>query len=113
MKTVIAIICSLFVYQSAYANDASISDRVTALENRISELEDQLRDSIGKNRWKDDVLWQRVKKDMTSRSIKSLLGKPGRIEESIFTTWYYHPTSKLYAFVWFDEDKVLGWKGPE
>ncbi len=113
MKTVIAIVCSLFIYQSASAGDASLLERVTALENRITELEDKLKDSIGKNRWKDELLWQRIRKDMTARSVETLLGKPGKIEESIFTTWYYHPTSKLYAFVWFDEGKVLGWEGPE
>lgn len=113
MKIFFAIICALFIYQSASADGTTLAERVTALESRITELEDQLKESIGKNRWKDEILWQRIKKEMTSRSIKTLLGRPNRIEESIFTTWYYHPTSKLYAFVWFDEDKVLGWEAPE
>jgi len=35
------------------------------------------------------------------------------VEEAIFTTWYYHKSSKLHSHVWFDEGELLGWEGLE
>ncbi len=94
------------------ANENDLMLRIKALEQRVTILEQQLGEPQTHARWKDHILWQRIKKGMSTQEIKKLLGEPGRIEETIFTTWYYHPSSKLHSFVWFDEGVVLGWKTP-
>ena len=106
------LIAALLYSASSAAYDNVVMQRINALEQRVSALEQQLNDVQGKDRWKDHILWQRVKKGMSEREITSLLGKPERVEEQIFTTWYYHPSSKLHSFIWFDEGVVLGWEAP-
>ena len=48
---------------------------------------------------------------MSENDVRKLLGKPTRVEQAIFTTWYYHKTSIDHSHVWFDEGKVLGFQG--
>lgn len=91
---------------------ADLLQRVAELEKRVVELETRVDELGGKNRWKDEYLWARLKKDMADKAVEELLGKPARVEQRIFTTWYYHPTSKLHSYVWFDEGRVLGWEAP-
>lgn len=96
-----------------YADQQQIDQRLTELEKRVAELEQIVNQLNGKDRWKDLVIWQRVKKDMSALEIENLLGEPARVEKQIFETWYYHPTSRLHSFIWFDEGKVLGWEVPD
>jgi len=86
---------------------------VTELESRVQKLERMLDEKFSDQRWQDSILWSRIRPGMLYEDVRKLLGKPAKVEEAIFTTWYYHKTSKLYAHVWFDEGKVLGWEGPE
>lgn len=97
----------------AYAGDSNQEKRITELEARVAKLEKLYQEKNSEMRWKDAILWSRVSKGMTEDNVRKLLGTPSRIEESIFTTWYYHPTSKLHSHVWFDEGEVLGWEGTE
>lgn len=113
MKILSVLLGSLLICNAVLADEKLLKQRVTDLEKRVSALEQMLEEVSAKGRWKDPILWQRIKKEMSADDIRQLLGKPARVEEQIFTTWYYHPTSKLHAFVWFDEGKVLGWEAPE
>ena len=112
MRVPIALLSCVVICSAAAADDATLIQRVTDLESRVSALEQLLEKVDTKDRWKDTILWQRIKQEMSSGDIQKLLGKSSRIEEKIFVTWYYHPTSKLHSYVWFDEGKVLGWEAP-
>ena len=101
----------LLACQSTAAEDSTLEQRVTGLEQRVKQLEQLLREKDADDRWREGVLWSRLRKDMDESDVRKLLGTPARVEEAIFTTWYYHKTSTLQAYVWFDEGKVLGWKG--
>ena len=107
------LLCSLTPFTSSATTEAQLLERLTILEHRVTTLEQQLGTQSTPSRWKNQDLWFSIQKEMSKKAVDSLLGKPGRIEENIFTTWYYHPTSKLHSFVWFDEGVVLGWTGPE
>ncbi|MGD2118915.1 MAG: hypothetical protein PVG66_11185 [Chromatiales bacterium] len=95
------------------ADEKVMQQQIDDLTRRVSALEQQLDALSGKDNWKDPVYWQKLKKDMPAVDVRKLLGEPARIEEQIFTTWYYHLTSKLHSFIWFDEGKVLGWEPPQ
>ncbi|MGV6825673.1 MAG: outer membrane protein assembly factor BamE domain-containing protein [bacterium] len=97
----------------AYADDAVLEKRVGDLEARVEKLEQLLDERFSDERWKEGILWSRIRTGMSEEDIRKLLGKPARKEEAIFTTWYYHKTSKDHYHVWFDEGKVLGWEGPD
>jgi hypothetical protein len=109
----IIVAVTLFTATQAVADEALQDKRIDDLEKRVSELERQLEEINGKERWKDPAIWGQLKKDMSSIEVRKILGSPARVEEAIFTTWYYHATSKLHSFVWFDEGKVLGWEVPK
>ena len=95
------------------ANEEHLRQRVIDLEKRVAEIEARLEGGASFQRWRDSVLWSRLKRGMSQKDVQTLLGKPGRVEEQIFMTWYYHATSKRHSFVWFDEGKVLGWTAPK
>ena len=94
------------------ADEASLQKQLTELTRRVEVLEAEVRQLGGKDSWKDPVYWQQLKRDMLDRDVIKILGKPARIDEQIFTTWYYHQTSRLHSYIWFDEGKVLGWEMP-
>ena len=107
----IAISILLLFSNQASADDASLQQRVTELENRVQKLEQLLEEKFADDRWKEPILWSRIRPGMSDTDVHKLLGKPARIEKTIFTTWYYHKTSKDHSHVWFDDGKVLGWEG--
>ncbi|MBF0264483.1 MAG: hypothetical protein HQL46_04365 [Gammaproteobacteria bacterium] len=112
-KIVSVLFCCWFL--SANAESLTIQDlanKLDILEKKIERLEKQLSSAKNNEDWKDPILWLQIKKDMTTSEIAKLMGSPAKIEEAIFVTWYYHRTSKLHSFIWFDEGKVLGWKAP-
>ncbi len=92
---------------------SSLKQQVSELEDRVQKLEKLLEEKFADDRWKDGILWSRIRRGMSFEDVRKLLGKPTRVEEAIFTTWYYHKTSNLHSHVWFDEGKVLGWEGLE
>lgn len=112
VKLATLFMCGL-ITSPVLADEARLVQMINALEKRITTLEKEFEEISGKDRWKDPILWQRIKKEMSAKDVRKLLGKPARVEEQIFTSWYYHPTSKLHSFVWFDEGKVLGWEIPD
>ena len=113
VSTLIAISILLGPSFQSHADDASLEKRVTELEKRVAKLQQMLDEKFADERWRDGVLWSRLKPGMSYDDVRKLLGKPARVEEAIFTTWYYHKTSKLHSHVWFDEGKLLGWEGLE
>ncbi len=98
---------------SANATEQSLLERLTQLETRVGQLEQQLKERSSSTRWKDPVYWKRLKKEMPMQEVKEILGEPHRTEEQIFTTWYYHHSSRLHSYIWFDEGKVLNWELPD
>lgn len=100
-------------FQGVAANDPVLQQRISELEARVLQLERALKEKFADDRWKEPVLWSRIRPGMTESDVRKLLGDPTRVEEAIFTTWYYHKTSKLHSHVWFDEGEVLGWQGLE
>jgi len=98
---------------SLFADEARLQRQVMELSKRVEALEAEMAQLSNKDKWKDPVYWQGLKRDMSEVDVVRMLGKPARIEEQIFTTWYYHQTSKLHSFIWFDEGKVLGWELPQ
>ena len=99
---------------SVGANDtSSLQQQIDQLTQRVEQLKQQIKSMEQTDRWRDPVYWQRIKKGMTEQAIEKLLGKPARIENRIFTTWYYHQTSKIHSYIWFDEGSVLGWELPD
>ncbi len=111
--TLIALFVWLVFSNQALADEASLVQRVTELESRVQMLEKLLDEKFADDRWKDPILWSRIRRGMGYDEVRKLLGKPAKEEEAIFTTWYYHKTSKVHSHVWFDEGKVLGWEGLE
>lgn len=100
-----------FLSGQVLADEGILEQRVTELEARLEKLERLMDEKFADHRWTDPILWSRIRPGMSESDIRKLLGKPARIEQAIFTTWYYHKTSKLHSHVWFDEGKVLGWQG--
>ena len=100
-----------FLSGQVQADEVVLEKRVVELEARVDKLERLLDERFADDRWKDGILWSRIRAGMSEEDIRKLLGKPARKEKAIFTTWYYHKTSKDHAYVWFDEGKVLGWEG--
>jgi len=95
----------------AQADDTSLEQRVAELESRLQKVEQLLDEKFADDRWRDGILWSRLRPGMSYDDVRKLLGKPARVEEAIFTTWYYHKTSIDHSHVWFDDGKVLGWEG--
>jgi len=93
------------------ADNAALEKRVAELEARMRQVEALLDEKFSDARWKDAILWSRIRTGMSENDVRKLLGKPDRIEQTIFTTWYYHKTSIDHSHVWFDEGRVLGWEG--
>ncbi len=100
-----------FIYSPLQADTAALEQRITELENRLQKVERLLDEKFADDRWRDPILWSRIRPGMSESDVRKLLGKPNRIEKAIFTTWYYHKTSIDHSHVWFDEGKVLGWQG--
>ena len=96
----------------ASASEDELQKQIDALSQRVEQLEQVVRGLSSEDNWKDSAYWSRLKREMDEHEVRKILGNPSRIEESIFTTWYYHASSKLHSFVWFDEGKVLGWEAP-
>jgi len=92
-------------------DDGSIARRVADLESQVQKMQRLLDEKFADDRWKDPILWSRIRPGMSENDVRKLLGKPTRVEKAIFTTWYYHKTSIDHSHVWFDEGKVLGWEG--
>ena len=107
----IALSVCFFFSNQAQADNAALEKRMTELEARLQKLERMMDEKFADDRWKDPILWRRIQTGMSDTDVRKLLGKPARIEEAIFTTWYYHKSSKDHSHVWFDEGKVLGWEG--
>ena len=101
----------LMAASHASADEAALAARIAQLEARLEKVERELDERFSDDRWKDPILWSRIRKNMSESDIHKLLGDPTRVEEHIFTTWYYHKTSIDHSHVWFDEGKVLGWEG--
>jgi hypothetical protein len=109
---VLVVLSVLFSLSSqVQADDIAVEQRIIELEARVEKLERLLDEKSADDRWKEPILWSRIRTGMSEEDIRKLLGKPARKEKAIFTTWYYHKTSKDHAHVWFDEGKVLGWEG--
>ncbi len=106
--TALALVC--FSLQT-HADTAALEQRIAELEARLTKVEGLLDEKLADDRWKEPILWSRITKDMTETDVRKLLGKPARVETAIFTTWFYHKTSRDHSHVWFDEGKVLGWEG--
>ncbi len=107
----LALSVSLLFPGYAWADEPALEKRIAELEARVQKLERMLDEKFADDRWKDGILWSRLKTGMSESDVRKLLGKPARVEEAIFTTWYYHKTSIDHSHVWFDEGKVLGWQG--
>ena len=101
----------LFASCQVPADDAVLENRLDELETRLERLERLLDEKFADDRWKEPVLWSRIRTGMSESDVRTLLGEPARIEQAIFTTWYYHKTSRDHSHVWFDEGRVLGWEG--
>ncbi len=95
----------------ALADSAALERRIAHLEARVQQLERLLDEKFADDRWRDPILWSRIRPGMSENDVRKLLGKPTRIETAIFTTWFYHKTSMDHSHVWFDEGKVLGFEG--
>ncbi|MEJ2214439.1 MAG: outer membrane protein assembly factor BamE [Gammaproteobacteria bacterium] len=101
----------LLCFAQVYADEDSLKQRLIELEARVQKLEQLLEEKFADDRWKDPILWSRVRPGMSENDVRKLLGEPARVEQAIFTTWYYHKTSIDHSHVWFDEGKVLGFEG--
>jgi len=106
---------SILLGASTYsrAGEPSLEQRVAELEKHVAKLQQLLDEKFADDRWRDGILWSRLRPGMSYDDVRKLLGKPARVEEAIFTTWYYHKSSKLHSHVWFDEGELLGWEGLE
>lgn len=101
------------VSANSQAGEPSLEQRVAELEKHVAKLQQLLDEKFADDRWRDGILWSRLRPGMSYDDVRKLLGKPARVEEAIFTTWYYHKSSKLHSHVWFDEGELLGWEGLE
>ncbi len=106
------LIFAFSVSMPVWASEAELQKQIDTLNQRVEQLEQVVRGLSSEDNWKDPAFWSRLKREMAEHDVRTILGNPARVEKSIFTTWYYHSSSKLHSFVWFDEGKVLGWEAP-
>ena len=59
---------------------ASLKQQVIELENRVLKLEKLLDERFADDRWRDPILWSRIKPGMSHEDVRKLLGKHVRIE---------------------------------
>ena len=101
----------VFAFSPVQADTTELEQRIANLEARLAKIELLLDEKFADDRWRDPVLWSRIRPGMSETTVRKLLGKPARVEQAIFTTWYYHKSSIDHSLVWFDEGKVLGFEG--
>ncbi len=101
----------IFIFSPLQADTIELEQRLIELEARLQKVERLLDEKFADDRWRDPILWSRIRPGMSETDVRKLLGKPTRVEQAIFTTWYYHKTSKDHSHVWFDQGEVLGWQG--
>jgi hypothetical protein len=109
----IIVIASFWLPAITMAAEAELQKQIDLLTTRVEMLEQLVSSLSGSNNWKDPLYWSKLKRDMPEMDVVKIMGKADRIEEQVFTTWYYHPTSRMHSFIWFDDGKVLGWKLPD
>ena len=70
-------------------DEQDLNRRISELEARLQKLEHLMDEKFADDRWKDAILWSRIRPGMSEADVRKLLGKPARVEKAIFTTWYY------------------------
>jgi len=100
------------------ASHAQDSDRITHLEKEVQELKLRLTNletpqggskPVASNEgWKFFANWRLLKKQMSYEEVRAILGEPERIEDRVFTNWFYSNRGS----VTFYNDKLEGWYEP-
>jgi len=99
-RLVIAVILSLLVTFSAYAQD---SDRIGQLEREVQEMKqrleileskllntsDEKEPEFAEEGWKSVANWRKLSAGMSALSAKKLLGDPHKIDGAKNAVWYY------------------------
>lgn len=109
-----ALICSV-------ASAQSLEDRFRELERRVEQLEKQLAQppspavapkpvSGQPDGWRQRENWRALKRGMTERDVRSMLGEPQKVESfRLFSVWEYPGGGRAQ----FDRDERLeGWSEP-
>ncbi|NNJ95873.1 MAG: hypothetical protein HKP12_01785, partial [Gammaproteobacteria bacterium] len=75
----IVLLLLFFLSGQAQADDVVLEKRIIELEARVEKLERLLDERFADDRWKDPILWSRIRKNMSETDIRKLLGKPARV----------------------------------
>ena len=54
---------TIMIFNPVMADESELLQRIDNLENRITVLEQLIEENNAKSRWKDPILWQRIKKE--------------------------------------------------
>lgn len=92
-----------------------LTEKVELLETRIEVLEKALLEKRQNEKplAPEKQQWRELRKGMSQKEVRQLLGEPEKIEAGFQTYWYYSST-RLAGYVIFDNyDKVYGWEEPQ
>ena len=103
------------------ASAQSIEDRIRELERRVEQLEKQVAQptssmsapkpvAIQSDGWRQKENWRALKRGMTEKDVRSILGEPEQVQSfRSFSVWRYPGMSDAK----FDRDGRLdGWSEP-
>ena len=94
---------------SADARIQKLEETIKTLEARIAALEAQLASSsVTPSAQPELVIWRKLKRGMSEREVRKLLGEPLRIDGGPVTYWRYSAGAEVY----FMSSGLAGWTEP-
>lgn len=99
----------LAVNFNSYAKDngriEQLEKEVKVLKLKVSKLESLLNNQCSRQKivpsgdgWKSLANWKKLATDMDPGDVKTILGKPQRINRGAMTTWYYPNGGRVIIF---------------
>jgi outer membrane protein assembly factor BamE (lipoprotein component of BamABCDE complex) len=105
----LVILFLLFVATNSNQNNQSLERRVTALENRVTQLERGSQPAQSRPAQQTSNPWRRLQTNMTTDQVKNLLGEPTRVANIGGYIWYY-PNFGTVNFN--SSNRVRSWSEP-
>ena len=118
MKIVVVMgIMATFTCVLGYTKEAKeqLTEKVELLETRIEVLEKALLEKRQNEKplAPEKQQWRELRKGMSQKEVRQLLGEPIRIEGGFLTHWYYLSNETAGYVIFDDYAKVCGWGEPQ